>query len=358
MQRILMLALVSASVWAQSADAPIPPTPVLNQEQVQLLEAKVAQDPADLASQAILGRNYAFFILGVTAVDQYGDARGFDPAKARGAFARHARNELMNTRFAGVCGEAGQALWHSSFEAERYQSLHQTGERGRVKEARSFGVQVLDRAIALEPGTPLWRSYRIPILHFRATSLSYRVPIAYYGVPILHYRTTFSGVMPLTRAEAYRQIKEDMTLLTGALREEHLATAAKAALNASALEDARAYAQEMLAAAQDTEKWIYGDHVFFGNMVLGQVALRNGDIESAKTFLLASGKTPGSPVLGSFGPNMSLAKELLDARETDTVLKFFDQCEAFWTRHGGRLYEWAATAKRGEVPDFGANMTY
>jgi hypothetical protein len=48
----------------------------------------------------------------------------------------------------------------------------------------------------------------------------------------------------------------------------------------------------------------------------------NGDIEEAKKQLLLAGKTPSSPQLNSFGPNMILAKELLDKGEKDTVLHY------------------------------------
>ena len=39
---------------------------------------------------------------------------------------------------------------------------------------------------------------------------------------------------------------------------------------------------------------------------------------------------PGSPQLNSFGPIMSLAEELLEQGEPDTVLEFFAECRKFW----------------------------
>jgi hypothetical protein len=45
---------------------------------------------------------------------------------------------------------------------------------------------------------------------------------------------------------------------------------------------------------------------------LGLIAVHKNDIETARRELLESGKTPGSPTLNSFGPNMILAKELLE----------------------------------------------
>lgn len=105
----------------------------------------------------------------------------------------------------------------------------------------------------------------------------------------------------------------------------------------------------------------YGDAIFFGNMVLGRVALRRDfNIPKAKAALLASGQTPGSPTLDSFGPNMSLAKDLLEVGERDSVLQFFDQCRAFWKPSGlRRLDEWSAVVHGCcRLPNFGPNLIY
>jgi hypothetical protein len=96
--------------------------------------------------------------------------------------------------------------------------------------------------------------------------------------------------------------------------------------------------------------------VHHGNLILGHVALRGGDIAAAKTYLLKAGETSGSPQLNSFGPNMALAKELLEQGEPDIVLKYFGLCGKFWD--GKELEEWTALVKGGLIPDFGANLVY
>ena len=78
----------------------------------------------------------------------------------------------------------------------------------------------------------------------------------------------------------------------------------------------------------------------------------------AVTFLRASGETPGSPVLGSFGPNMSLAKDLLEHGETEAVLAYFERCRAFWKMGGERLDAWSKEVRAGLIPNFGANLRY
>ena len=135
---------------------------------------------------------------------------------------------------------------------------------------------------------------------------------------------------------------------------------AKLAVRAGALEDATGFAQDMLSKLGDPRfgLWLDGEYIFFANMVLGQVAIRNGDMEGAKSYLLISGKTQGSPSLNSFGPNMSLAKDLLDAGERDSVLTFFDQCRVFWKLDFGALDKWTDQVRNGQTPNFGANLVY
>jgi hypothetical protein len=94
-------------------------------------------------------------------------------------------------------------------------------------------------------------------------------------------------------------------------------------------------------------------------MVLGRVALRRDkNVSLARNFLLASGKTSGSPQLNSFGPNMSLAKDLLAAGDRDTVLEFFGECSVFWKNQFSKLDQWTAMIKGGGDPEFGANLRY
>ncbi|CAF1278535.1 unnamed protein product, partial [Didymodactylos carnosus] len=80
-------------------------------------------------------------------------------------------------------------------------------------------------------------------------------------------------------------------------------------------EKGKMYADELLTfKPQDTG---YDSAVFKGNIFNGLIAFRRDkNVEAAKKFLLAAGKIAadlgGSATLNSFGPNMSLAKDLLE----------------------------------------------
>ena len=131
------------------------------------------------------------------------------------------------------------------------------------------------------------------------------------------------------------------------------------AFEAGQMDKARQYASDLLAKSADyKDDWNYGNAIQDGNIVLGRLALANGDVEKAKNYLIEAGKTPGSPQLDSFGPNMSLAKELLEKGEKDVVLEYFQLCGKFWEMGKQDLQKWTQTVRSGGIPDFGANLDY
>ena len=105
------------------------------------------------------------------------------------------------------------------------------------------------------------------------------------------------------------------------------------------------------------DNWNFGNATHKINIYLGRLALKKGDIEAAKEHLLQAGRTKGSPQLNSFGPNMLLAKDLLDAGESNVVLEYLDLCLVFWEEQE-RVDGWKAEIKGGSMPDFGANLKY
>jgi len=138
-----------------------------------------------------------------------------------------------------------------------------------------------------------------------------------------------------------------------------LGEAAKESFEVGNKEDARKYANELLTLAPSFPgDWNYGNAIHDGNMVLGQIALREGKMDEAKSLLLKAGTSPGSPQMNSFGPNMSLARDLLAKGEKETVIQYFGECRVFWAMGHDQLDQWTKDAKAGRQPDFGANLLY
>jgi hypothetical protein len=135
-----------------------------------------------------------------------------------------------------------------------------------------------------------------------------------------------------------------------------LADAAKTTVYFGSLEDAETYARELLDLAERRRRcWNLGNALHDGHMVLGLVALRRGDVETAKAQLLLAGDTPGSPQLDSFGPNPILARELIERGERDAAIAYFERIRGFWEMERGRLDTWTADVRAGRMPDFGAS---
>lgn len=157
---------------------------------------------------------------------------------------------------------------------------------------------------------------------------------------------------------ALEHLEKAYELADESLRDSLLEGLAKGAYSADRLDKARHYAELML---QNSEAgWNNGNRVHHGNLVLGRIALREGNIEEAKSRLIAAGNTPGSPQLNSFGPNMALAKALLEIGEREVVLEYFKLCSTFWSsdRAKDKLDKWGDLAAAGRIPDFRANLNY
>lgn len=132
------------------------------------------------------------------------------------------------------------------------------------------------------------------------------------------------------------------------------------AFNAGEYDKAAKYADELLSklSADQLHSKRYGSHVHTAHIVLGRIALLKGDVKTAGRHLLDAGSVKGGATLSSFGPNMALAKELLEHGERDVVIAYLKRCKSFWDMDRGKLTEWIATIEEGGVPNFGANLVY
>ena len=167
-----------------------------------------------------------------------------------------------------------------------------------------------------------------------------------------------ASVDPFVRRKQ-KQERQMATLKNPQQRFYALPQVAMFALDNQEWDKAEKYARELLKVAPQFPKdWNYGNAIHKGHLVLGHVALHRNDLETAKSELLAAGQTPGSPQLNSFGPNMSLAKALLDKGENETVIAYFDECSTFWQTRFSKLPEWRSDVMAGRTPDFGANLVY
>ncbi len=160
-------------------------------------------------------------------------------------------------------------------------------------------------------------------------------------------------------ASAYPQFELAYTLTNDKI-EKHmwLSQLATSAFEAGEVNKAQTWALESLSQGSTNKAGpSLADSTHHGHIVLGRIALLSGDLAEARQQLIQAGQTVGSPVLGSFGPNMMLAKELLEKGERDAVIQYFQECANFW-KNQSKLNEWTSTVKAGGIPNFGANLVY
>ena len=158
--------------------------------------------------------------------------------------------------------------------------------------------------------------------------------------------------------DALAQFERAYELSVERERDQLLEELAKTALAAGEVEKAREYAESML--GRTNRSWLGGIFVHHGNLTLGRIALAEGDVPEAKRRLIMAGGTTGAPTLNSFGPNMALAKELLEIGESEIVLEYFELCSKFWNTAYAKedLSRWSEQVAAGDIPNFGANLVY
>jgi len=167
------------------------------------------------------------------------------------------------------------------------------------------------------------------------------------------------GRPPASPQEQLAGLEEATSGLSGKMLFYRLPDLAKRALNAGETDKARTYSKQLLdMAPQYPKDWNYGNAIYYGNFVLGRIAVQAGDLAAAGRYLLAAGATPGSPSLDTFGPNVTLAKELLEKGQSGVVLQYLVLCKNFWKMDRGKLDEWGATVRSGGIPDFKGNLNY
>lgn len=116
-------------------------------------------------------------------------------------------------------------------------------------------------------------------------------------------------------------------------------------------EIARKAAQKSVAQARKYRDWYTGNAIHDGNTILGRLALMEGDIKKALFYLKEASKTPGSPQLNSFGPNMVLAQDLLKQGHRKQVVSYLKACRKFWKGQSSRLDACIKAIERGETPE-------
>ena len=317
--------LIHAARFFRLADKPLAET--------YLLRAR-EQRPGDPAPSGALGELYALAVLGATMTNHNGLISKVDPSEASSEFARSAAAALQSSDDAVVLGSAGYLLMFQGGVLSRLGQID--------SDPSTLAQQCIAKAKQLDPRNPAYAETMASFYRNQAM-------MAPSAADKLEWNN--KALIELEHAVDLTADPEDrLAMLTSLVR---------AAFDAGRLAKAETRAQELLVKAPAfPSSWNYGNAIHHGHLVIGRILLQRGEVEAAKARLLEAGATPGSPQLDSFGPNMSLAKELLERGEKESVLLYFERCASFWKMDRGRLDQWRAEVEAGRIPEFGANLLY
>ena len=141
-----------------------------------------------------------------------------------------------------------------------------------------------------------------------------------------------------------------------------LGDAAMWSVNVGKLDDAQRYAEELLALnGKIGRDWNNGNAIHKGHSALGRVAIKRGDVAEGERQLALAATSKGSPQMNSFGPNMSLPRDLLATGKPSAkaaVLAYFDHLPTFWTMDSGAISVWRNDVEHDREPNFGSHLLY
>lgn len=141
-----------------------------------------------------------------------------------------------------------------------------------------------------------------------------------------------------------------------------LGDAALWSVDVGKLDDAERYANELLVLNTKTGRdWNIGNAIHKAHSTLGRVAIKRGDVTEGERQLGLAASSKGSPQMDTFGPNMSLPRDLLATRKASAkaaVLAYFDYLPTFWTMDNGAIRVWRSDVENDRTPNFGAHLLF
>ena len=195
-----------------------------------------------------------------------------------------------------------------------------------------------------EPDNYKWASERAKLYTTQARTKEGDEKNRFYALSV----EQFEKALALNKKErSFRRDSDRSSLLQGL---------SEAAFHSNQLAKAKTYATErLLEFGRDPNNIDFSSIAHDGNIMLGRIALREGDIAKAKEHLLIAGRIANLAIRQMrtwFTPWMILAKELFDKNEKQVVIEFLELCAQAKSDNDKIFRKWIAIIRKGETPSF------
>jgi hypothetical protein len=263
-----------------------------------------------------LGAHYAQALLGsVGPLTEFNVIRSVNMKEAHGSYAQRVRAMLATSNDPKLLMQTSERLWRWGLSFLRGKAP------GLDFDVLALVRSLNDRALTLQPDFPAALSQRFWLEEFETGERLRKTPPE---------QMNSSDRLRLLR----RQVEE------AGYRKK--------------LEEVEPQARELLTlAAQNPTDREYGNAIFFGNLALSRVALRQGNKREAARLLLLASEAPPTDLLRYGHIDTDLPFELVDWGERDAVAQFLERCARF-NRVEERMADWAAQIRKGINPDLAA----
>ena len=240
--------------------------------------------------------------------------------------ANHPESDIAGSPFVALLSPLSVEDYQQARQLWAVQVVKSTNNPAVLANAASF-VLIKDKDLAekylaqaeqLEPGNPKWPERLAFLYRLEANSLRQRNPDA----------SCQASARALGKMEQYFQ-------MTGlATNQSHLfLDAAGDAFHAGELRKAREFAGKSDSA--------------YAHVLLGQIDLQEGKLDSAKAHLMATGKVETFPQ-----NSLELAKAFLAKGEKNAVIEYLDLCKASWKTGQASLTRWQRELRETGTTDF------
>ncbi len=320
----------------------------LDPSSVKQFEVAIARDLSDLATLALVLVVYFRCCAESTSVRHARQQLILRTIEhlPRAEIARCAPLLRLVPEFDAVPYDEARQLWLRNVDANPYDAELLAGAAAFFSGSeRSLSVDLLRRCEHLEPHNPEWSS---------ALGRMYSLESKRQPAGSRANRSAAPAIAQFERAIAQTVNDEDRFGL--------VLSAARAAYIAGDYEKSTRWSMELVRLGAIQKKTVVrAVAIHEANVVLGHLALIDGNLEEAKDRLMSAVSVPDFPARLLFtggGKNLSLAKELLEQGERDSVLGYLRKCAECSPQDAAVFHRWISDIECGRARDFRASPAY